>query len=79
MFVTSPASFYATRFLIGAFEAGWIPGTVLYFSFHYKKSELATRLAIFWACNQLSSAISGLLAYGILRMNGIAGLKGWQW
>ncbi|KAI9013496.1 major facilitator superfamily domain-containing protein [Hyaloraphidium curvatum] len=78
-FITNVAGFYATRFLIGAFEAGWIPGVVLYFSFHYTRGELATRLAIFWGCNQVSAAISGILAYGILRMNGLAGLKGWQW
>ncbi|KAI9031152.1 major facilitator superfamily domain-containing protein [Hyaloraphidium curvatum] len=79
MFITDTTSFLITRFLIGAFEAGWIPGVVLYFSFHYKRGELATRLAVFWSCNQVSAAISGVLAYGILQMNGIAGLKGWQW
>jgi hypothetical protein len=26
-----------------------------------------------------SGAFSGILAYGILKMNGMAGLKGWQW
>ncbi|KXS20801.1 MFS general substrate transporter [Gonapodya prolifera JEL478] len=79
MFVSDPSSFLATRFLIGAFEAGWIPGVVLYLSFYYKRGELATRLSFFWACNNLSSSFSGLLAFGILRMDGVAALKGWQW
>jgi hypothetical protein len=26
-----------------------------------------------------SGAFSGILAYGIVKMNGVAGLKGWQW
>ncbi|KXS20802.1 MFS general substrate transporter [Gonapodya prolifera JEL478] len=79
MFISEPNGFLATRFLIGAFEAGWIPGVVLYLSFYYKRGELATRLAYFWACNNLASSFSGLLAFGILRMDGIAGLHGWQW
>ncbi|KAJ3341781.1 hypothetical protein HDU93_004165 [Gonapodya sp. JEL0774] len=79
MFIHDPPTFLATRFLIGAFEAGWIPGVVLYLSLHYKRGELATRLSYFWACNNLSATFSGLLAFGILRMDGIQGLKGWQW
>ncbi|KAJ3341780.1 hypothetical protein HDU93_004164 [Gonapodya sp. JEL0774] len=79
MFIYNPTTFLTTRFLIGAFEAGWVPGVVLYLSLHYKRDELATRLSYFYACNNLSAVLGSLLAFGILRMDGVQGLKGWQW
>jgi MFS family permease len=36
-------------------------------------------MAIFYAAASLSGAFSGLLAYAIEKMEGIAGLGGWQW
>lgn len=36
-------------------------------------------MAIFYAAASLSGAISGLLAYAIEQMLGVAGLGGWQW
>ena len=37
------------------------------------------RMAIFYAAASLSGAFSGLLAYGIEHMEGVAGRHGWQW
>ena len=37
------------------------------------------RMAIFYAAASLSGAFSGLLAYGIQHMEGVAGRHGWQW
>ena len=36
-------------------------------------------MAIFYTAASLSGAFSGLLAYGIEQMDGVAGLGGWQW
>lgn len=36
-------------------------------------------MAIFYAAASLSGAFSGLLAYGIQFLDGVAGRKGWQW
>lgn len=36
-------------------------------------------MAIFYAAASLSGAFSGLLAYAIEQMSGVAGLGGWQW
>jgi len=35
MFVKTPASFYVVRFLLGAAEAGFIPGILLYLTYWY--------------------------------------------
>ena len=41
-FVKSRSTFLATRFLLGACEAGFIPGTLYYLSRWYRKSQYAT-------------------------------------
>ena len=35
MFVSTPFQFYIVRFLLGAFEAGFFPGVILYFTYWY--------------------------------------------
>jgi MFS family permease len=40
---------------------------------------MALRIAFFYACGMFSGTISGLLAYAISFMNGVAGLAGWRW
>ncbi|GAB1198378.1 hypothetical protein APSETT444_007697 [Aspergillus pseudonomiae] len=47
--MTGRASFYITRALIGAFEGGFIPGTILFATYFYKTRELSVRLAFFWS------------------------------
>jgi sugar phosphate permease len=48
-------------------------------AFWYKPSELPQRVAIFYSVGQLSSALSGLLAYAIGFMDGLGNLPGWRW
>lgn len=67
------------RFAIGAAEAGFFPAVLYHMAFWYKPSELPQRIAIFYSVGQLSSALSGLLAYAISFMDGLGGLPGWRW
>lgn len=53
------------RFAIGMAEAGFFPAVLYHMSFWYKPSELPKRVAFFYSVGQLSSALSGLLAYAI--------------
>lgn len=53
------------RFAIGMAEAGFFPSVLYHMAFWYKPSEMPQRIAIFYSVGQLSSAISGLLAYAI--------------
>ncbi|KAF2136636.1 uncharacterized protein K452DRAFT_258800 [Aplosporella prunicola CBS 121167] len=72
-------AFLATRLLLGLMEAGFIPASLYAITTWYKTSEMSTRFACFFFGNFVASALTGVLAYGILHMRGVAGLAGWQW
>jgi MFS family permease len=67
-----------TRFFLGVFESGLYPGAIYYVTTWYKRSEINTRLAIIFIGNSFAGCISGIIAYGIVRLDGIS-LRGWQW
>lgn len=45
----------------------------------YCRHETQTRLAVFYCAATMAGAFSGLLAFAIEKMDGIAGLEGWRW
>lgn len=77
--VTTPAGFYAARFLLGAAEAGLFPGVILYLTYWFPRRHRARYIALFALgipmSNVLGSPVSGML----LGMEGVMGMKGWQW
>ncbi|WP_050463892.1 MFS transporter [Herbaspirillum autotrophicum] len=79
-FVTGEKSFYILRFLLGVSEAGFFPGIMVYLSRWFPISYRARVTGVFMVAIPLSgligSPISGLILDG---MNGIGGLRGWQW
>ncbi|KAK0243687.1 major facilitator superfamily domain-containing protein [Armillaria nabsnona] len=77
--VTSYGGLLACRFFLGVFEGGVFPGLVLYLTHFYPRSKMTTRVAAFFASASLSGAFSGILAYGIIRMDGVGGRAGWRW
>ncbi|KKA25867.1 MFS transporter [Rasamsonia emersonii CBS 393.64] len=72
-------SLLTLRLLMGAFEAGFFPAAVLIMNKWYLKFELSARVAIYYAGAAISGAFSGLLAYALAKMDGIAGVAGWRW
>jgi sugar phosphate permease len=69
----------ACRFFIGLLEGGLFPGIVLYLSYFYPRYKMALRVSTFFSAASLSGAFSGILAYGIIRMNGVGSRPGWAW
>ncbi|KAF1851285.1 retrograde regulation protein 2 [Cucurbitaria berberidis CBS 394.84] len=67
------------RFAIGMAEAGFFPSVLYHYAFWYKPIEMPQRIAFFYSVGQVSSALSGLLAYAISHMDQIGGLSGWRW
>ena len=46
---------------------------------YYKRYELQWRFNIFFSGSVLAGSFSGLLAYAIAHMDGVAGYSGWRW
>jgi len=78
-FVQGPTSFYVVRFLLGAAEAGFFPGIILYLSYWFPARHRAGVTALFMAAAPLSTALGSPLSAALLEMNGLMGLRGWQW
>lgn len=66
------------RFLLGMFEAGSMPGIAYYLSRWYRRSELTFRIAIFMVMAPIAGAVGGLLASGILLLDGMGSVKSWR-
>lgn len=79
MFVQGPISFYVMRFLLGVAEAGFFPGIVLYLTYWVPSDKRAKVLAAFLTSTALSGVIGSPLAGALMKLEGVAGLHGWQW
>lgn len=79
MFVAGPYSFYAMRLLIGAAEAGYLPGAMLYLASFYPPGYRARVMALFAVAIPLSSVVSSPISGALLGLGGLLGLRGWQW
>ena len=55
-------------------EGGFIADLVLWLSYFFTSKELPVRLSWFWTTLSLVQIGTSLLAFGILRMRGVAGL-----
>ncbi|PLZ00317.1 MFS transporter [Burkholderia sp. WAC0059] len=77
--VRGPASFVALRFLLGVAEAGFFPGVILYLTYWFPARYRARIVAAFMLSIPVSIALGAPISTLILQMNGLLGLKGWQW
>lgn len=78
-FVEGPTSFYIMRFLLGAAEAGFFPGIILYLSYWFPARHRAGVTALFMAAAPISTALGSPISAALLEMQGVMGLHGWQW
>ncbi|TPX34170.1 hypothetical protein SmJEL517_g03150 [Synchytrium microbalum] len=76
---SSFASMLTIRLLLGAAEAGLLPGLAFWLSQWYKPNEIALRISFFYGGSALATAFSGLLATAIFYMDGAAHLAAWRW
>ncbi len=75
----TPAEFYLLRFLLGAAEAGFFPGIVVYLTYWFPKQQRARALARFMAATAVAGVIGAPLSNLLLRLNGVGGVAGWKW
>ena len=77
--VQGETSFYLIRFLLGVAEAGFFPGMIFYLTLWFPPAYRARVNAYFYSGIPLAFVLGGPLSSLILEMDGIAGLRGWQW
>lgn len=68
----------AIRWFLGMAESAFFPLVIYYQTTFYRRGELARRLAIFYAAQSIASAFSGLLAFGVFRIN-TGKLESWRY
>ncbi|KAM0255629.1 hypothetical protein ACHAQJ_005554 [Trichoderma viride] len=69
----------AARLFLGVTEAGLFPGVAYYLTMWYCRHEIQLRQALFFSAASVAGAFSGILAFGISKMDGVGGLAGWRW
>jgi ACS family tartrate transporter-like MFS transporter len=72
-------AFYLIRVLLGAAEAGFFPGIILYLSYWFPAHRRAAITSLFMAAVPISVVLGSPLSSALLELHGIGGLKGWQW
>ena len=77
--VVGEKSFYLVRFLLGAAEAGFFPAILFYLTLWFPARQRVTVLGIFILAQPVSNALGAPVSGLLLRMEGVAGLHGWQW
>jgi MFS transporter, ACS family, tartrate transporter len=78
-FVDTPAGFYLVRLMLGAAEAGFFPGIIFYLTLWFPAIYRARIIGYFMAAGPLATVIGAPLSGLLLRMDGVMGLRGWQW
>lgn len=77
--VTGQNSLFVLRFLLGAAEAGFFPGVLLYLTYWIPSAYRARIIAIFMVSVPLASFIGSPISAMLMRLEGAMGLHGWQW
>jgi len=78
IFIHGPRSFYAMRFLLGAAEAGFFPGMILYMKRWFPANARARAVAWFMTANPIAGIVGSPISGALLGLHG-AGFAGWQW
>jgi MFS family permease len=80
LFVRNVPMFYAMRFLLRVFEAGFAPGMIYYLSCWYGPARMARAIAIVFLAGPIGGIVGGpVSAWLMTSLAGTAGLSGWQW
>jgi sugar phosphate permease len=76
--VRTPGQLYLARFLLGAAEAGFFPGVIVYLSHWFIQEDRAKATSNFMAAIPVSLVIASPVAGWILSHNWFA-IEGWRW
>src|SRR5215467_9377960 len=77
--VRGPQSLYIMRLLLGAAEAGFFPGVILYLTYWFPAEYRARIIGLFTVAIPVSSFLGSPISAALLGIDGWLGLRGWQW
>src|SRR6478736_1696876 len=77
--VKGPQSLYLMRLLLGAAEAGFFPGVILYLTYWFPAEYRARIIGLFTVAIPVSSFLGSPISAALLGTDGWLGLRGWQW
>ncbi len=77
-FVHTANQFYVARFLLGAAEAGFFPGIIVYLTHWFGHRDRARAVATFITATTVANIFGSPLAGQILKVDWL-GLQGWRW
>lgn len=72
-------TFYLGRFLLGAAEAGFYPGIIYFLTRWFPRAARGRAFSLFQIGGPIALMIGSPLAGGLLEMDGVLSLAGWQW
>jgi len=78
-FVQSHVQLAVLRFLLGAAEAGFSPGIMLYLTFWFGRERIARALCVFFIAIPLAMVIASPVSTFILSHASWFGLSSWRW
>ena len=79
MFAVGAWSLYGLRALVGAAEAGFLPGIFLYMTYWFPRDCRARANALFVMGIPATVAFASVVSGYILQLDGFLGLAGWRW
>ena len=78
-FVTGATSFLIIRFLLGAAEAGFFPGMILYLTYWFPAQYRGRVISTLFIAQPVANGVASIVSAAILGMDGVLGIRGWQW
>ncbi len=65
-FISGPIEFYVMRFMLGVFEAGFVPGAILYLTYWYPETRRARMMGIFSSAITIAGVIGSPVSGAIM-------------
>jgi ACS family tartrate transporter-like MFS transporter len=63
------------RFLLGAAEAGFFPGMILYFTYWFPSEYRGRMISTLFIAQPVANAVASIASAAVLEMDGMLGLR----
>jgi sugar phosphate permease len=77
-FINTTTEFYVIRFLLGAAEAGFFPGVIVYLGHWFRAEDRAKAVALFMSAIPVSNILGAPVSGYLLGIDWF-GIEGWRW